>query len=157
MTYENYQKFVLPLLKNHGAENFTTVAIVREPIEWFSSWYRYYSKLIFKNENYFTGNISFEEYANSYCIQQDSKLFNFKKQSQIILNGQNKNLISHLFKYNAKNDKLVNFLEKKLERTIHLPYLNISPKNSLNLSKKTKNELSNVFLDDYKLYKMAQK
>ena len=60
-------------------ENFTTVAIVREPIEWFSSWYRYYSKLIFKNENYFTGNISFEEYANSYCIQQDSKLFNSKK------------------------------------------------------------------------------
>ena len=51
MTYENYQKFVLPLLKNHGAENFTTVAIVREPIEWFSSWYRYNSKPKFKIRN----------------------------------------------------------------------------------------------------------
>ena len=156
MTYENYQKFVLPLLKNHGAENFTTVAIVREPIEWFSSWYRYNSKPKFKIRNFFTGNISFEEYANSYCIQQDSKLFNFKKQSQIILNGQNKNLISHLFKYNAKNDKLVNFLEKKLERTIHLPHLNISPKILINLSEKTKKKLSNVLLDDYKLYKISQ-
>ena len=156
MTYENHQKFVLPLLKIHGSENFTTVAIVREPIEWFSSWYRYYSKLRFKKENYFTGNISLEEYANTYCTQQDSELFRFKKQSQIILNGQNKNLISHLFKYSAKNDKLVNFLEKKLERKIHLPHLNNSPKISLNLSEKTKKRLSNVLLDDYKLYKFAQ-
>ncbi|NVK06748.1 MAG: gamma-glutamyl kinase, partial [Marivivens sp.] len=39
--YYRYKRFVLPMLEKAGAEGLQTVAVVRHPIDWLSSWYRY--------------------------------------------------------------------------------------------------------------------
>lgn len=36
-----YHRFIGPWLENVAGENFTVIALMREPRDWLGSWYRY--------------------------------------------------------------------------------------------------------------------
>jgi hypothetical protein len=124
-TVHRYRRFVGPYLKAASKEDFTVVALMREPRDWLGSWYRYRQREDTDPERS-TRKISFEEFVRAWCLDR-------------------------LFRY-EDIDGFVAFLEDRLGCEIILPRLNVSPVGMTLLTAETAALLREVASEDYALY-----
>ena len=96
----NYYEFVAPLLKKIKPQiNIDTFCIIREPLDWLGSWYRFRTRYEIKNpahkyhKNY-TGKISFNEFVEAYLSKGDRPPFaTFKTEYQFDFIKLSENMI----------------------------------------------------------------
>lgn len=66
-----FKRYVEPILRRggHPRESYEVVCLFREPVEWLDSWYRYRSRpgLRERRRDHYTGDLSFEEFAERYA------------------------------------------------------------------------------------------
>ncbi len=145
--YRAYSKFIEPYLKNMTGKAPETVCVMREPIDWLYSWYRYRKRDALRGKENSTQNMDFSEFVSKY-ISGEIKL---GKQSNFIINKNGKIGVDKIFKYEDL-DKLKVYFEEKIGKIIEFPVMNVSPTEELMLDDELKGELENYLKFDYIIY-----
>jgi hypothetical protein len=121
-----YRKVLQPFFDLAADREFETLAVVRDPIDWLGSWYRYRSRDQLVGQPNSTRNMSFDAFVTEYMQENPAGFADVGAQSRFLLTGEGKLGVTHLFRYEAR-PKLVRFLESRLATEITLKRLNVSP------------------------------
>ena len=137
-----YQRFVRPFLARGGDETpFATVAVVREPISWLGSWYRYRSRPALEGHPNSTAAVSFDDFVTEYT--RGNRKADYAKvgsQARFLKDKDGAMGVDHLFRY-EEMERLLSFLSARLGSLPELPRLNVSPERALSLSKSVEERL----------------
>ena len=181
MSANKFGKHFAPMLESVAGQKFTTVALMREPIDWLGSWYRYRQRADIPVADRSTKGLTFEEAASGFLNHAPAgnkpagdkpvgdvpvgdvpagdvpagdvptNTMNVTAQSRFLGWKDGRIAVDRVFRYEAI-DQFVHFLEDRLKCKILLPRLNVSPKGSLALSDDTEARLRAKFAPDYQIY-----
>lgn len=161
MTYGKFMRVLAPWISGGGEfarPKYTMVCVMREPIEWFGSWYRYNSRDALaspqnRSHSRYTGNISFNDYLEALLLPKD-EMPDYAKLGgpcSIAMDNQGRIGVDHLFPYTAM-DNLVDFVSSKLGKTIRLSEANISVKRGLEADPATMEKVRQKFKFEFDVY-----
>lgn len=146
-----YRRFLAPYLRNssNGGE-FTVVALMREPIDWLGSWYRFRQRDEVLAPERSTAGISFDSFAEDYMRDPRPPHAEVGAQARF-LSGPDGLGVDRLFRY-ERLDEFIDFLEGRLDCEIILPRLNVSPEGETGLSPNVETRLRRYMATDFDLY-----
>lgn len=129
-----YRRFIEPMLKASGGEGFETVAVVREPVSWLSSWYRYRQRDDIAGHRNSTRGVSFDDFVREFAKGKPAAFAAVGSQAKFVGDGEGAVEVDHLFRY-EQGDRFMAFVEERLGRLgRELPRLNVSPEMEVTLS-----------------------
>jgi hypothetical protein len=139
MTYPMFMRWVAPLIQ-HGEHlrrsDYTVICVLREPISWLHSWYRFRSRRAIKkhpslNRN-FTGSMSFSDFVRSYCSAAPGPFAQVGDPMRVLLDKNGAIGPDRVFAYEDL-ESFAEYLSARLRHPIELPSLNESPPRKLEL------------------------
>jgi hypothetical protein len=134
MTHKRFNRFLRPWLAMEGVEDIETVAVMREPVSWLGSWYRYRARDELKGHPNSTAGISFDTFVEAYLMPANRPAYAMLgSQAQQLSRKQDEIGIDHLFRYEELNTLMI-FLENRFATQIMLDRFNVSPKLEMPLS-----------------------
>lgn len=139
-----FHRHIHPWLRDMTDDAFTTVALMREPIEWLRSWYRFQLR---DAEDPVEGG--FEAFAQAYLAAPDALTQGIGTQSAFL--GGDSLQIDRLFRY-EDIDALTHFLDEQLGCEIILPRINVPPSADVTLTPETEAALRDRLAPDFALY-----
>ena len=148
---QRFDRFIRPMMAVAGVENIQTVAVIREPISWLGSWYRYRTRPFLDGTKNSTKDISFSEFCESYIQDKQPAFANVGSQYRFLFSPNGKHTCQHIFRYENQSG-LINFLEARLETKLDIPVSNASPKMDLELDETTENRVRQKLNDEYSLW-----
>lgn len=151
MSAWSFSRHMAPLLEEAAGEPFTTVALMRDPIDWLGSWWRYRQRDDIRDMPRSTAGLSFDAVAQSYLSPSPDAYIKVGSQARHLGYKNGRAGVDQIFRY-EEIDRFVHFFEERLGCEIILPRLNVSPKAALSLSPQTEAGLRAHFFDDYALY-----
>lgn len=151
MSADDFQTHFSPFLQKAAKERFTTVALMRDPISWLGSWWRYRQRDDIRDMPRSTLGLSFEDAALSYLSDRPDASMNVGSQAKFLGYKDGQHSVDHLFRYEDIG-QFLHFLEERLGCEIILPHLNVSPRAALTLSPATEARLRKKLAPDYALY-----
>ncbi len=149
-----YQRFLEPFFDKAGGQVMETVAVVRHPVDWLSSWYRYRSRDALHGHENSTKDISFDTFVDEYCKGKPAPFAQVGSQAQFIRGPKGDLSVDHLFRYEDM-PALLGFLEGRLGCDITLPRLNVSPVGEATLSEKTRDKLERKRAAEFEIWDQA--
>ena len=150
-----YNRFLKPYFVQAGGQTPEIFAVVRNPVDWLSSWYRYRHRDDLVGHENSSRDVSFDDFVSEYCKGKPAPYANVGSQAKFLLNGEGILGVEHLFRYEAQ-DKLITFLEARLEMTINLKRVNVSPDLPLTLSPKVEEKLRKKCSAEFDVWEMGQ-
>lgn len=152
-----YNKYVEPfLIEAGGAESMETVAVVRHPIDWLSSWFRYRNRNELVGDPNSTREVSFNDFVMEYCKAKPASFANVGSQSKFLLRRRDGKLgVDHLYSY-ERPQSLYDFLEARLGTTIETRRLNVSPDFPVKISKEVEDHYREVHALEFALWEQAK-
>jgi hypothetical protein len=147
---QRFHRFVGPYLRAASGADFTTVALMREPVDWLGSWYRFRQRDDMLESAPNTRGMSFDDFANAYCQKPQPSIADVGSQARFLM-PEGKLPVDRIFRY-EHIDRFVDFLEDRLGCEIHLPRVNVSPLADLALRAETRARLGNAMQRDLELY-----
>ncbi|MFZ3583489.1 gamma-glutamyl kinase [Loktanella sp. DJP18] len=121
-----YRRFLKPFFVQAGGQDPETLAVVRDPIDWLGSWYRYRARTDLDGHPNSTKNISFDDFVLEYVKGKPEPFANVGSQAKFVCDGDGQIAVNYLFAYD-RQDRLIAFLQDRLDVTLTLPRLNVSP------------------------------
>jgi hypothetical protein len=149
MTMASFERFVLPYLRRIGAGDVETVCVVREPVDWLGSWYRYLGGRSFRRSPRSTHGVSFAEFVEGYLASPQAPYARLGRPSRFVL-GRNTR-ITHIYRYEDL-PKLVQFLGDRLGTRLELPSLKVSPRGDLGLPPALRSRLETERAAEFEFY-----
>ena len=149
--YRKYQRLLEPFIISLTGDEPDTVAVIRDPIEWLGSWYRYRSRVELKGSKNSTADISFDQFIESYLSDDPKPFARIGSQAKFMSDKNGDVGMSHLFRY-EDIDGLVRFLQNRIGKQFQLGRANQSPKAELDLSPELRVELKEMLAPDYEIY-----
>ena len=151
-----YNRFLKPYLEKCGLENMELVCVIRHPVGWLGSWYRYRQRADVDGKPHSTKNIPFDDFVNEYAKGTPDGWAHVGSPTKFIRRGSGDVIVDHLFQY-EQMDKLVTFFEDRLNVDITLEQHNVSPDGDLTLSVQTENKLMRKKPDMYSDWESAKR
>jgi hypothetical protein len=151
-----YKRFLKPLFKQVGGENPELMAIVRNPIDWLGSWYRYRTRDDLVGHENSTREISFDAFVLEYCKGSPAPFANVGSQNKFLRINDGQIGADHLFRY-EQWDQVISYLEDRLEMTITLKQKNVSPKIDLQISAATEAKLRDKRAEEFEIWDLAKR
>ncbi|MBD3786587.1 MAG: hypothetical protein IE922_06395 [Sphingomonadales bacterium] len=151
MNSQDFRTHLLPYLETQTGAPFETVALMREPVGWLRSWYRFRLRDDFDDPNHPMRGRSFEDFARDYMRDPRPAHADIGSQSAILADPDGRPLVDRLFRYESI-DSFVHFLEDRLDCAITLPRVNVPPAVDVQLSDATAAELKQAMARDFALY-----
>jgi hypothetical protein len=148
-TVHRYRRFFGPYLEAASKAEWTVVALMREPRDWLSSWYRFRQREETPAAKS-TRSMSFDDFVKAWCQDPRPEFADVGSQERFLRPRQGQG-VDRLFRY-EEIDTFVHFLEDRLGCEIILPRLNVSPAGLTELSTATERLLGEVAADDFALY-----
>lgn len=149
--YRKYQRLLEPFIMTLTGDEPDTVAVIREPVDWLGSWYRYRSRDALAGSPNSTANISFDTFVEGYLSESPPQYARVGSQARFMSDKDGIIGMSHLFRYDDI-DGLVRFLQNRVKKNFTLGHANPSPKADLKLSPDLHLALKNVQAQDFELY-----
>ncbi len=146
-----YNRFMRPMFVQVCERDPELIAVMREPISWLGSWYRYRRRPFMKGKPNATHDISFDDFVEAYCKGKRPGFANVGSQAKFLETRENGCGVSHLFRYEAR-ERLDAFLEERLGVKIETARENVSPAMELSLSSKTEAKLRRKCAEEFDLY-----
>lgn len=145
---------ILPLVEGANLSMPEGFAVIREPVDWLHSWYRYRTRLP-ANDPKSTSGLSFNEFAEAY-LRDERPVFASVGQQSRHLSGDGVLAPIHLFPHDQM-DIAVDFLFLRLGFEFSLGWHNESPELEMDLSSQNREKLMQQFEPDLELYDRAVK
>lgn len=151
-----YNRFLRPYLEKGGADDLETMAVVRHPVSWLGSWYRYRARDDLKGHPNSTAQVSFDTFVDEYTKGKPAEFANVGSPSKFLRTGDGEIGVDHLFQY-EQMDKVIGFFEQRLQTKVELSRKNVSPAMELTLSPKTQAKLERKCADFYALWEAGHR
>ena len=147
-----YNRFFRPMFeKACGVENLDIMAVMREPISWLGSWYRYRQRDFLRGKPTSTAEISFDEFILGYLEDEKPAFARVGSQAKFLEPRPNGTQAKYIFRYEAPQET-IRFLEERLDIALDLGRENISPARPLDLSPHIEAKLREKYAEDFALY-----
>ena len=149
-----YQRFLKPYFEKGGGADFETMAVVREPVDWLGSWYRYRQRPELEGHPNSTRDISFDAFVRAYLKRQRPSFAQVGSQAKFLQDKDGRIGVTHLFRYEAQ-EAIRGFLEARTGRRLQLRRLNESPARDLALRPRLRERLRDECAEEFEAWEMA--
>ena len=146
-----YNRFIRPMFLNVCDAEMELMAVMRDPVSWLSSWYRYRQRPFMKDKPNNTFGISFDDFVLGYMKGKRPGFAEVGSQLKFLERQPNGTGITHLFRYEDQKS-LQNFLEDRLDVKLSLAQENVSPAIEVALSPEVEERFRRKFADEFALY-----
>ena len=146
-----YNRFIRPMFLNVCDVELELMAVMREPISWLGSWWRYRQRPFMKDKPNTTHGISFDDFVLAYMKGKKPGFADVGAQSKFLEAQPNGTAVTHLFKYEDQA-KLQSFLTDRLDVTFELGRENVSPSIDQKLSPDVEDRFRRKCADEFALY-----
>ncbi len=146
-----YNRFFRPMFEKICNAQMETMAVMREPISWLGSWYRYRRRPFMAGKPASTHGISFNDFVNAYMKGDPPAFARVGSQAKFLEPRPNGTAVTHLFRYEDQ-DRIRRFLESRLDIRLELRRENVSPEMELPLSPGVEKRLRKKCARDFALY-----
>lgn len=146
---KSYKKFVAPWLSSMTNRSFTTVAVMREPVEWMRSWYRFHIRDDVEEFGHDLPGVTFAEFALDYMNPDRRLVSQIGSQSDFLT--YDNDAVDHIFRY-EEMEAFTEFMEERLDCVLHLPRVNVPPSADVELDPEVEQRLRHFMAADAHLY-----
>tara|TARA_R110000737_G_scaffold318775_1_gene329736 strand:+ start:1054 stop:1647 length:594 start_codon:yes stop_codon:yes gene_type:complete len=146
-----YNRFFRPALEKFIGPDLDVIAVMREPISWLGSWYRYRQRPFMQGRPNATHDLSFDAFVEGYCQSTRPGFANVGSQAKFLEPSKNGTCVTRLFRYEDP-PSLIHFLQERLDTTFELKRENVSPPMALSLSAGTEARLRTRHAEEFALY-----
>ncbi len=148
-----YNRFFRPMFERAcNRDDMELLAVMREPVSWLASWYRYRRRDEMRGHRNSTHEVSFDEFVQEYMKGDKKAPFaNVGSQAKFLEPRPNGVKVDHLFRYEDQ-PRLLAFLEQRLDQKITLERRNSSPSMPLDLPEATLAKLHRKCAAEFELY-----
>ncbi|MEL7182459.1 MAG: gamma-glutamyl kinase [Pseudomonadota bacterium] len=143
---QKYRRELAPFFEQKGRRPLSLVAVMREPVDWLGSWWRYRGRAALDGQPNSTKGVSFDAFVSAYLDPQQPDFARVGAQAKFLQSG-----VDHLFRYDHQ-DALLAFLEDRLGQLPPLERQNVSPVAEVDLSAQTRASLQADFKVDFDLW-----
>ncbi|MBZ4022414.1 hypothetical protein CKO11_08085 [Rhodobacter sp. TJ_12] len=152
MSAQDFRTTLAPWLAAQAGAPFTTVALMREPIGWLRSWYRFRTRDDFDDPDHPMAGRRFEDFARDYMARPCPAQADIGSQSAHLCGADGTPAVDRIFRYEQIDESFVHFLEDRLDCAITLPRVNVPPAVDTELSAETEAALKEWMAADFALY-----
>lgn len=146
-----YNRFIRPMFARVCDAEMELMAVMREPISWLGSWYRYRRRPFMKGKPNSTHDISFDDFVLGYMKGNKPGFADVGSQAAFMKGQPNGTAITHYFRYEDQ-PRLRAFLEERLGVTLDLGRENVSPQMTLTLDPEVEKRLRRKCAEEFDLY-----
>jgi hypothetical protein len=126
VTARRYKNQLAPFLENRGGRPMELMAVIREPLDWLGSWYRYRARDQIAGSPASTAGMGFDRFVEGWLADPEPEFARVGRQSRFVSDADGRVIVDHLFRYEAL-EEAVAFLESRLGMELALPRRNVSP------------------------------
>lgn len=145
----HYRSHIAPWLHSVTGDHFTTIALMREPLDWLRSWYRFRLRDDSEDAEHAMTGLDFADFARAYVDPQGAAVARIGNQADFLTAGQDR--VDRIFRY-EDIESFTHFLEDSLDCAISLPRVNVPPAVDVSLSPGHEAELRRLMQRDFQLY-----
>ncbi len=141
MTYGRFIKYVSPLIEQScgfNREDYEVVALMREPLSWLNSWYRYRQRFGVSPEKSTVG-LTFESFVQDYMRENQPPYAALGNQLSM-LRDRDRVGVDRVFPYEDFGE-FTDWVSARIGKKFELPTVNESRKTSTELSEETMSRL----------------
>ena len=146
-----YNRWIRPMFERVCGVELEVAAVMREPVSWLSSWYRFRQRPFMDGKENSTKGVSFDDFVRGYCKGKQPGYANVGSQAKFLEAQPNGCAVTHLFRY-EEQDRLKDFLEDRLKTRITLERHNVSPDVEGTLSPEVETILRRKKHQEFELY-----
>ncbi len=145
----SYRRHIEPWLHSVTGDRFTTIALMREPLDWLRSWYRFRLRDDGEAPVHEMTGLSFEGFSQAFADPKGLALARVGSQADFLTEGPDR--VDRIFRYEDM-ETFTHFLEDCLDCAISLPRVNVPPAVDVSLSPEQETVLHQVMARDFQLY-----
>ncbi|WP_298848180.1 sulfotransferase family 2 domain-containing protein [uncultured Ruegeria sp.] len=149
-----YDRFFQNMFRKMYDTEMEIMAVVREPVDWLGSWYRFRGRAELSGHPHSTGDMSFDAFVQAYMKNPRPEFADVGSQSQFFRTRSNGRGANHIFKYDHQ-DRILDFLQARLNVQIDLPHENVSPSGDLTLTPETRRRFRNRHAEEFAIHDTA--
>ena len=151
---EGFERDIAPLLDQHGyaRADYETCALVRDPVSWMSSWWRYRSRPGIVGTATYTGDMSFDEFVGQVATGE----IDLPSQSSYVNRADGTPGVDRLYRYEDLDECLAwlrGCLGPKKARKTELRQRNVSPDREHDVSAATRDLVEQTYAADLALHR----
>ena len=146
-----YNRFVRPMFAKVCDVDLEVMAVMREPISWLGSWWRYRQRPFMQGKANATHGISFDDFVLAYMKGKKPGYADVGSQFKFLESQPNGTHVTHLFRYEDQS-RLQSFLQSRLGVDFELERSNVSPDIPLSLSDEIAQRYRRKFPEEFTLY-----
>ena len=146
-----YNRFIRPMFLKVCDAELELMAVMREPISWLGSWYRYRRRPFMQGKPNATFDVTFDEFILAYMKGNKPGFADVGSQLNFMAAQPNGTGITHYFRYEDQ-PRLQRFLSDRLGVTLDLKRENVSPEMELTLSPDVEERFRRKFEEEFALY-----
>lgn len=146
-----YNRFFRPMLEKFVAPDLDVIAVMREPVSWLGSWWRYRQRPELDGRPNSTRGIGFDDFVEAYCRGERPAYAEVGSQAKFLEPANNGTRITRLFRYEDQ-PTLLGFLEDRLGSRIALAQENASPPVETRLSDRVAEKYRRKCAAEFALY-----
>ncbi|MDA8747913.1 gamma-glutamyl kinase [Litoreibacter sp.] len=146
-----YERRFRSMFERGDLRPIQTVAVMREPIDWLGSWYRYRQRPALSGHRNSTEGLSFDAFIEGYLADRQPAFAEVGSQGRFVTDENGDLLVNHLFQY-EEFDPFIDFLQRRLGSDISLKTVNKSPHIALELSDSLRVALHETLSLDFQIH-----
>lgn len=150
VSLRRYGRLFRPMLERFAGE-MEVIAVMREPVDWLGSWYRYRQRRALRGQPKSTAGVSFDAFVRAYLSESAPLFARIGSQAEFLAPQPDGRQVDRLFRYEAL-DTLHDFLETRLGFRPDPALRNVSPKARLRLKDSTRAALDRQLSADFALW-----
>lgn len=149
-----YHRFFKPMLEDIGGQKMETMAVIRNPVDWLGSWYRFRGRAALNGNANSTAHMSFDQFVEGYLQDVQPGFAKVGSQAKFVARKDGTVGVTHLFAYENQT-AIKTFLETRLNTRISLSRSNVSPKKTLLLDPEIEKRLEKIFRAEFDVWQQA--
>ena len=149
--FRKYKRMLEPFVMTLTGDEPDTVAMIREPVAWLGSWYRYRGRDEISGTANSTAGVSFDQFVTAYLMDSPPDFAKVGSQAKFLNDKDDKLGVSYLFCYENMGG-MMRFMQNRLGRSVTLGHANTSPSADISLSSDLLAELHKKNAADFELY-----
>lgn len=146
-----YNRFFRPALEKFIGSDLVVLAVMREPISWLGSWFKYRQRPFLKGHANSTSGLTFDEFVLAYMQDRRPGFANVGSQAKFLEPQRNGTAVTYLFRYEDQAG-LCKFLQDRLGCPVAPPQKNASSTEPLALSGDVTDTLRRKCAEEFALY-----
>jgi hypothetical protein len=146
-----YNRFFRPMFEKACGVELELMAVMREPVSWLGSWYRYRRRPFMADKPNNTFGVSFDDFLRAYMKGDRPGFADVGSQFNFMKSHPNGTGISHYFRYEDQ-PRLQAFLQERLDVSLKLERQNVSPSMDIALSPDVEKRFRRKCADEFALY-----